>query len=118
MSSYFFLQLRSNRYYVLYYILVITQNIVAAAPLVCGVAHKNVKSVHKIFKTNVSESLISLTKNEQISESLIFLSESLICSFLGKKRAIRLKTNERIPSPVQNAYSFDQEKQVLPIFRQ
>ena len=33
----------------------------------------------------VSESLRSLTKNEQMSESLIFLSESLICSFLGKK---------------------------------
>ena len=39
--------------------------------------------------SDVSESLISLTKNERMSESLIFLSESLICSFLGKKRAIR-----------------------------
>ena len=28
--------------------------------------------------SDVSESLISLTKNEQMSESLIFLSESLI----------------------------------------
>ena len=37
----------------------------------------------------VSESLRSLTKNEQMSESLIFLSKSLICSFLGKKQAIR-----------------------------
>ena len=37
----------------------------------------------------VSESLRSLTKNEQMSESLIFLSELLICSFLGKKWAIR-----------------------------
>ena len=27
-------------------------NIVAAAPLVCGAAHKNVKSLNKIFKTN------------------------------------------------------------------
>ena len=39
--------------------------------------------------SNVSESLILLTKNERMSESLIFLSESLIRSFLGKKRAIR-----------------------------
>ena len=33
----------------------------------------------------VSESLRSLTKNEQMSESLVFVSESLIRSFLGKK---------------------------------
>ena len=39
--------------------------------------------------SDVSESLRSLTKNERMSESLIFLSESLICSFLGKKQAIR-----------------------------
>ena len=39
----------------------------------------------------VSESLRLLTKNEQMSESLVFLRESLICSFLGKKRAIRLE---------------------------
>ena len=38
--------------------------------------------------SDVSELLILLTKNERMSESLIFLSESLICSFLGKKRAI------------------------------
>ena len=37
----------------------------------------------------VSESLRSLTKNERMSELLIFLSESLICSFLDKKLAIR-----------------------------
>ena len=36
-------------------------------------------------------SLRSLTKNERMSESLVFLSESLICSFLGKKGAIRLE---------------------------
>ena len=36
----------------------------------------------------VRESLRSLTKNEWMSESLIFLSESLIRSFLDKKRAI------------------------------
>ena len=32
--------------------------------------------------SDVSKSLISLTKNEQMSESLIFLSELLISSFL------------------------------------
>ena len=37
----------------------------------------------------VSESLRLLTKNEQMSESLVFLSELLIRSFVGKKRAIR-----------------------------
>ena len=37
----------------------------------------------------VSESLMLLTKNEGMSELLIFLSKSLIRSFLGKKRAIR-----------------------------
>ena len=39
--------------------------------------------------SDVSELLISLTKNERMSESLIFLSESLIPSFLDKKRLIR-----------------------------
>ena len=37
----------------------------------------------------VSELLRSLTKNERMSQSVVFLSESLIHSFLGKKRAIR-----------------------------
>ena len=36
----------------------------------------------------VSESLRSLTKNERRNETLIFLRESLIRSFLDKKRAI------------------------------
>ena len=39
--------------------------------------------------SDVSESLISLTKNEGMSKSLIFLSESLIRSFLDKKQSIR-----------------------------
>ena len=39
--------------------------------------------------SNVSELLIVLTKNEGMSESLIFLSESLIRSFFDKKQAIR-----------------------------
>ena len=38
--------------------------------------------------SDVSKSLISLAKNERMSESIIFLSESLICSFVDKKRAI------------------------------
>ena len=38
--------------------------------------------------SDVSESLISLTKNEPLSGSLIFLSESLIGSFFDKKLAI------------------------------
>ena len=37
----------------------------------------------------MSESLISLTKNEPMSELLIFLSESIIRLFLDKKPAIR-----------------------------
>ena len=41
--------------------------------------------------SNVSEWLRLLTKNERMSESLIFLSLSLILSFLCKKRAIRLE---------------------------
>ena len=39
--------------------------------------------------SDVSESLISLTKNERMSESLIFLSESLMRSFFDKKWSIR-----------------------------
>ena len=37
----------------------------------------------------VSKSLILLSKNELMSEWLIFLSELLVCSFLDKKQAIR-----------------------------
>ena len=39
----------------------------------------------------MSKLLRPVTKNEQMSESLIFLSESLICSFLDKKLAIHLE---------------------------
>ena len=39
----------------------------------------------------MSESLRSLTKNERMSELLIFLSKSLILSFLGNKRIICLE---------------------------
>ena len=59
----------------------------------------------------MSNSLNFLTKNyrpwanrsgrsQKISESLVFLSESLIRSFLGKNEQFTKKTDERIPSPV------------------
>ena len=50
----------------------------------------------------VSESLRSLTKNERMSESLIFLSESLIRSFLDKKRAIRSEIKWAKSQPWKN----------------
>ena len=45
----------------------------------------------------MSESLRSLTKNDRMSKSLVFLSESLIRSFLNEQFA--QKTDERILSP-------------------
>ena len=49
---------------------------------------------------DVSESLRSLTKNERMNKWLVFLSESLISSFLcAKNDWIAQKTDERIPSP-------------------
>ena len=57
--------------------------------------HERFAQVGQRKQAIVSELLRSLTKNEQMSESLIFiskslifLSESLICSFLSKKRVI------------------------------
>ena len=49
--------------------------------------------------SHVSESLILLTKNERMSESLIFLIESLIRSFLDKNKRFARKSNEQIHSP-------------------
>ena len=49
--------------------------------------------------SDVSKSLISLTKNEQMSELLIFLSESLIRSFWTKNEQFAWKSNELIPIP-------------------
>ena len=49
--------------------------------------------------SDVSELLILLTKNERMSESLIFLSESLIRSFWTKNERFARKSHERIPSP-------------------
>ena len=45
------------------------------------------KSLIPSFVCDVSESLRLLTKNAQMSESLIFLSKSLIRSFFGKRLA-------------------------------
>ena len=42
----------------------------------------------------MSESLISLTKHEPMSESLVFLSESLISSFVS------LKTSDSLGNPM------------------
>ena len=55
---------------------------------------------HSEEMNDVSESFIALTKNEQKSESLIFLSELLIRSFLTKNEQLARKSNEQIPSPV------------------
>ena len=50
----------------------------------------------------MSKSLRSLNKNEQMSESHVFLSESLIRSFFRKNERFAQKTDERIPSPANN----------------
>ena len=60
----------------------------------------------------MSESLISLTKNERLSELLIFLSELLIHSFLDKNERFARKSNEQIHSPavfyfILQSYSTD-----------
>ena len=55
----------------------------------------------------VSEVLKSLTKNEQMSESLIFLSEKLISSFLGKKQVIRSENRWANSQPcLQTTWNF------------
>ena len=41
----------------------------------------------------------SLTKNEKISKSLIFLNELLIRSFFAKNERFAKKTKEQIPNP-------------------
>ena len=85
---------------------------------IAQIAHQNERCkqiaqvAHQKWAT-MSDLLRSLTKNEQpwancsgrspkMSEWLVFLSESLICTFLSKKRAIRSENrwaNWRIPSP-------------------
>ena len=51
---------------------------------------------------NMSKSLRSLTLNERMSESLVFLSKSLICSCFCKKQAICLENQwaDSQPFPV------------------
>ena len=71
--------------------------------------------VNRSFRANqmsdVSELLILLTKNERMSESLIFLSESLICSFLDKKRAIRWEIKWAISQTCVSTKSYLQIQQ-------
>ena len=49
----------------------------------------------------MSKLLRSLTKNERMTESLVFLSKSLIRSFFRKKRAIRSETRWANSQPCQ-----------------
>ena len=49
--------------------------------------------------SDVSKSLRALTKNEQMSESLVFLSKSFIRSFFAKNKRFAQKPTERISSP-------------------
>ena len=58
----------------------------------------------------------SLTKNERMSELLVFLSESLIRSVLGKKRGFTQKTDERIPSPDKIVKKHLKKLYFVPIF--
>ena len=51
--------------------------------------HKRFAQVAHQKRATMSQLLRLLTKNERMSESLVFLSESLIRSFFPKKRAIR-----------------------------
>ena len=71
--------------------------------------------------SNVSESLRSLTKNEQMSESSFFLSELLIRSFLDKKRAIHSENHKRIPSPADmdtiHSTKKSKSKKKIKVFR-
>ena len=53
---------------------------------------------HKKWAT-MSESLRSLTKNERMIKSLVLLRESLIRSFFAKNEQCAQKTDEGIPSP-------------------
>ena len=55
-----------------------------------------IAQVPHVKKATVSDALRSLMINEQMSEALVFLSESLICSFAHKKRAIWSKNLPKI----------------------
>ena len=54
----------------------------------------------------MSDSLRLLTKNERMSELLIFLNQSLICSFLDKKRGIRSEIKWANSQPCIQPYFF------------
>ena len=66
--------------------------------------------------SDVNESLISLTKNERMGESLMFLSESLNRSFFYKKRAIRSEIKWVNPQPCTDKDSVYQVWRILIIF--
>ena len=53
----------------------------------------------------MSELLRLLTKNEQMSESLVFLSESLIRSFLGQTSDLLRKQMSKFPALVFSYFS-------------
>ena len=69
----------------------------------------------------MSESLILLTKNERMSELLIFLVNRSFAHFLTKNERFARKSNERIPSPeIKQTGCQKEEKNVThgnPVFR-
>ena len=61
--------------------------------------------IMSFLRATMSKSLRSLTKNEQMSETIVFLSESLIRSFAhfwAKNERFAQKTDEQIPSPASS----------------
>ena len=67
----------------------------------------------------VSELLSLITKNERMSESLVFLSESLIHSFFGQKTSDSLgKQMSEFPAPVDTVHlsncSYNYNSWILP----
>ena len=61
--------------------------------------------IPSFLMSDVSESLRSLTKNEQMSELLVFLSESLIRSLFCKKQAIRSENRWANSQPCEKDYT-------------
>ena len=60
-------------------------------------------SLHSFLMSDVSKSLRSLTKNDLMSESLVFLATRSFAHFYAKNERFAQKTDEKIPSP---AYLF------------
>ena len=79
-------------------------------PLISLTKNEQQWAIRSGCSEEMSESLISLTKNEWMSESLIFLNELLICSFLGKKQAIHSEIKWANSQPWE-IYSFSDPKQ-------